>query len=430
MSCSPSKARSLPALRPDQSSPAAALKGRPTALQLPHSQSDLRVSYGFRLQGKTETQISRSSTPSGYHSHYLPVTAVTKHAEAAASGQAGDTRPPKIPKLRSLWPKDDAETLDSSKIQYPLATSGPNPPTGQPFFSLSEEELKQLRRKMGKGPGYKSFRYLTVAKSLKDLGRGWEGFLRAKDKAEKDNTINQFWHNFSSELNTILSTTRFPVGALSLEIAASAAQSNYTESTGSLQPEYKAEIQRLKTKFRPSVLPSWSSGDSTVAHVPPFSTLAPEWKPQLFQQERPDPVSNSRPKRILERPNYRELPLLESSPEPRFSPELSPLTTSPTPRELYDSIQPVFIQYPCEWNGCKAVLNNLETLRKHIHIVHWQAEEAEGTLCCCWGSCGTGSLRVFKSIKDLENHSAAAHLTPLQLFPNWDRVLLSAQEAD
>lgn len=400
-SWSPSEARFLPALRPDQSSPnTAALRGRPT--------------------------------PVGAQSHHLPFAAITKHDEASAGGQAGDARPSQAPKLQSRSQQDGVEiqTPPSTKPQGPSTTCGstPGPLTGQPFFSLTEQELKQLRRKMGKGPGYKNFRDLTVARSLNQLGRGWEGFLLAKHKAEKDDAITQFWQNFGSEITTILSTAQFPVGALSLEIAASAAQSNYTETTSRLQPEYEAEIQRLKLDFRPSGLPNMglagpgsSSLDShaTVANVPSHSTVVHQGGPQLSQPQDPEPILYSRPKRILNRPNYMELPFLESSLEPPSSPQLSPQTAAPTPRELYDSVQPKFIHYPCEWQGCKAILHNLETLRKHLRIVHWRPDEAQDAFCCRWGICGTEFPRTFKATKDLENHSEIAHLTPLECRAAW-----------
>ncbi|KAH8755377.1 hypothetical protein F5883DRAFT_571181 [Diaporthe sp. PMI_573] len=75
-------------------------------------------------------------------------------------------------------------------------------------------------------------------------------------------------------------------------------------------------------------------------------------------------------------------------------------------------MQPKFIQYRCEWKGCKASLNNLETLRKHIRIVH--AEEVQRKLCCQWAVCGTRFFRTHEPPKDLDNHFATAHLPSLE----------------
>lgn len=62
------------------------------------------------------------------------------------------------------------------------------------------------------------------------------------------------------------------------------------------------------------------------------------------------------------------------------------------PRDLF--------QHPCEWNGWNAVLYNLETLRRHLYLVHWKDEEAQcaSSSCYCFGGgggrrvCGTGFL--------------------------------------
>ena len=127
---------------------------------------------------------------------------------------------------------------------------------------------------------------------------------------------------------------------------------------------------------------------------------------------KPDLVPSSRPRRALQRPDYRIPPLLESSPEPPSSPNLPTRSPSPTPQEIYnkvyDKAQPKFVQYPCAWHECKASLINLETLEKHIRIVH--AEEASETLCCRWEICG----RRYRSPEDFDKHFESAHLVALK----------------
>ena len=203
-----------------------------------------------------------------------------------------------------------------------------------------------------------------------------------------------------------------------METAALAAQNNYTASVGRLRPEYAAEIRRLRaesqSRLPDSGLTCLGSGsyDSMTVRLPSFSPSVPEADLQSRQEGSFEPVPVSRPKRVLQRPDYRIPPLFESSPEPPSSPDLPPRMPSPTPREIYDRAQPKFIQYPCEWNGCKAVLKNLGTLQNHIRIVH--AEEARDTLCCRWGYCGSNTPTTYESAEGLENHFETAHLEPLK----------------
>lgn len=55
---------------------------------------------------------------------------------------------------------------------------------------------------------------------------------------------------------------------------------------------------------------------------------------------------------------------------------------------------------------------NLETLEKHIRIVH--AEEAGDNLCCRWGDCGTGTPIMYESPEDFNNHFENFHLKALR----------------
>lgn len=271
---------------------------------------------------------------------------------------------------------------------------------------------------MGKGASYTQFRDITVARALDRLGRGWDGYLRAKEKAEQEGKTDEFWRHASLELNNILSTTRFQPGAISIETAALAAQSNFTSSVGKLRPESAAEIRWMRAKLCSNIVDSGLAGpdsdscDSTIVWPTSRSSPVPEADSQVRQRESPRPVPVSRPKRNLKRPDYRIPPLFESSPEPPPSPDVPPKMASPTPRQIYDRTQPKFIQYPCDWNGCKANLKNVETLQKHIRIVH--AEEARDTLCCRWGNCGTATPTTYESPEALDEHFETSHLEPLR----------------
>lgn len=68
-----------------------------------------------------------------------------------------------------------------------------------------------------------------------------------------------------------------------------------------------------------------------------------------------------------------------------------PRAPSLTARQVYLESNPKFPVFPCEWEGCPAQLQNYETLRAHVLIVHGRS----GT--CKWADC------------------AAKHPEPLQL---------------
>jgi hypothetical protein len=394
MSCS-SKSRFLPALRPAQPSPPEAVTGRPAA------------AYHLGLGDQRPSAVISSQC------FQLPASKKHKEASTFTTAEGDAVRPFKAPRRqpRSLS-RHEATVLPPSEL----------PDSSQPFFSLTEQELKQLRRTMGKGPRYNGFSNITIARSLNNLGRGWDGYLQAKKKAEQECTMDEFWRKFSPELTTILSATpaQIPTGALLLEHAALAAQNNHTRCVGMLQPENVAEIQQLRLRSPLSGLhnsglpgpPERSSFDSKSAQIPSRSTLVPETDPQVCLQGGSAPVQSSRPKRVLHRPDYRIPPPLESSPEPPSSPESPTRTPSPTPRQVYDGIQPRFVQFSCEWEGCQATLSNLETLQKHIRIVH-VGVQGGSVSSCQWGGCGARLSGTAETPNGLDDHFVTTHLTPL-----------------
>ncbi|KAI5457323.1 hypothetical protein BGZ63DRAFT_394477 [Mariannaea sp. PMI_226] len=84
-----------------------------------------------------------------------------------------------------------------------------------------------------------------------------------------------------------------------------------------------------------------------------------------------------------------------------------PKPPSPQPREIYCKSRAPFLVFLCEWQGCKAELHNLDTLRRHVYIVHGQ------DTTCLWANCAHAeaplnlySDRLFKA------HMEEAHLVP------------------
>ncbi|RCI12564.1 hypothetical protein L249_0331 [Ophiocordyceps polyrhachis-furcata BCC 54312] len=81
---------------------------------------------------------------------------------------------------------------------------------------------------------------------------------------------------------------------------------------------------------------------------------------------------------------------------------------SPPPREIYLRQRPRFVEFLCEWAGCKAELHNLETLRRHVYVVHGPRSSSCG--CCCrWGDCA----RSVATVDEFREHTEEAHLVPI-----------------
>ncbi|KAJ0123020.1 hypothetical protein J7T55_011482 [Diaporthe amygdali] len=372
----------------------------------------------YRTQQENAIGVQGSPKPRSTIAQILShsqLQTAAKPREASTSDMQDPKRLSKTPRHPSRsWEDDSTRLLPFQRPDCLLPASDPS--TSSPFFSLTEQELKVLRRKMGKGSNYMQFRDTTVARTLDRLGRGWEGYIRAKEEAGEEGKDDEFWRQIQHEVNSVPTNTKPPAGAISIETAAIAAQSNYTTSVGRLQPESAVEIRRLRENSRQSMssVPEESlvdreinSPDSTIVCRALNSLPVPEVDsrfPQRGVSEVSDHFPISRPRRNLQRPDYRIQPLPESSPEP------SSRIPSPTPRELYDQVQPKFVQYHCEWKKCKASLNNLGTLQKHIRIVH--GEEAAHTLNCLWGRCGTGT--TYASVEGLEQHFETVHLASLK----------------
>ncbi|OTA05362.1 C2H2 transcriptional regulator [Trichoderma parareesei] len=88
-----------------------------------------------------------------------------------------------------------------------------------------------------------------------------------------------------------------------------------------------------------------------------------------------------------------------------------PKAPSPLPWQVYRSLQTSFVAFLCEWSGCRAELHNLDTLRRHIHVVHCRRAPP---FICRWGACAqmSASECEFPDVPSLKEHVAEAHLVP------------------
>ena len=93
-----------------------------------------------------------------------------------------------------------------------------------------------------------------------------------------------------------------------------------------------------------------------------------------------------------------------------------PKAPSPLPWQVYRSLQTSFVAFLCEWSGCRAELHNLDTLRRHISVVHCR-KAAAAPFICRWGACAQKSsasseCQVFPDEPSLREHVEEAHLVP------------------
>ncbi|ROV97743.1 hypothetical protein VMCG_07398 [Cytospora schulzeri] len=86
-----------------------------------------------------------------------------------------------------------------------------------------------------------------------------------------------------------------------------------------------------------------------------------------------------------------------------------PREPSPTPRGVWEKLvePPKYVRFLCEWTSCKAELQNIETLRKHIRVVHGRADP----LVCKWAGCDSRSPE-FTQDYEFQDHVDEEHLVP------------------
>lgn len=97
-------------------------------------------------------------------------------------------------------------------------------------------------------------------------------------------------------------------------------------------------------------------------------------------------------------------------------PKVRPLT----PGQFFRTIkEPEFAIFACEWRMCKAELHNIDTLRRHLHVVHQPArkpiihpppaDDVCKPLSCRWARCTS----EFNTSQDWRDHVEERHLAPL-----------------
>ncbi|KAM0255799.1 hypothetical protein ACHAQJ_005386 [Trichoderma viride] len=86
-----------------------------------------------------------------------------------------------------------------------------------------------------------------------------------------------------------------------------------------------------------------------------------------------------------------------------------PKAPSPLPWQVYQSVKKSFAAFLCEWGGCIAELHNLDTLRRHVLVVHCRKQP----FVCRWGKCAQrATFDTFPDEPSLRAHIEKAHLIP------------------
>lgn len=87
-----------------------------------------------------------------------------------------------------------------------------------------------------------------------------------------------------------------------------------------------------------------------------------------------------------------------------------PRPPSPTARNVWETMAPPkYVAFQCEWQGCRAELQNIQTLRKHLRVVHG----GPPPLVCRWARCGKADPPpTFTQDSEFHSHVDTAHLMP------------------
>ncbi|KAL5630481.1 hypothetical protein BROUX41_000353 [Berkeleyomyces rouxiae] len=95
-------------------------------------------------------------------------------------------------------------------------------------------------------------------------------------------------------------------------------------------------------------------------------------------------------------------------------------------RQQFMRLRPEYNEYVCEWQDCPAKLFNMETMRRHVEIVHIRPiiRRAIATPRCLWAECGSSAAGVesevpmgkkFVTVTAMREHIEKAHMMPM----NW-----------
>ncbi|KND92469.1 hypothetical protein TOPH_02684 [Tolypocladium ophioglossoides CBS 100239] len=170
-----------------------------------------------------------------------------------------------------------------------------------------------------------------------------------------------------------------------------------------LSPQLKRQGVVKETPVPLPKIPNWTA--------PSASTSAP---PSTQHRGRPKGWKPGMSYSIMRghgTPGSRVRHVRAKAPPPGFAKRRGrpPKPPSPPPGAIYHSLKPQFVEFLCEWTGCKAELHNLDTLRRHVYAVHDRGDRR----ACSWGKCGSMEpARQFSDAEQFISHVEEAHLVP------------------
>ncbi|KAK4190029.1 hypothetical protein QBC35DRAFT_491804 [Podospora australis] len=197
----------------------------------------------------------------------------------------------------------------------------------------------------------------------------------------------------------------------------------------------KVHPSPLKTTTFPSPKQERSTENNTPLIQPKKRGRPKGWKPGTPYSAGGQGSGSSTPRPVVKKP-----PGQRGRPARR--PPKNPALTS---RQLYLKLNPHFFSFGCEWEGCPAQLHNLETLRRHILVVHGRPppppamsesgsedgetekdderpekptdeQEQEPSITCKWAKCSSSSSPTNQpptySLPEFPAHVESAHIQP------------------
>lgn len=165
----------------------------------------------------------------------------------------------------------------------------------------------------------------------------------------------------------------------------------------------------LRGRKRPH--PGSLRASSTVAAAPPIGPATSTQVPGKRPRGRPKGWTKSG--NLNNRPAPKPPAVPGTGQKRRGRPPRQP---SPTPRDVWNTMAPPrYVPLRCEWTGCRAELQNTETLRRHLRKVHGRARP----LVCRWAKCGNqarererlgAKVEAFGGEEELHTHVDERHL--------------------
>lgn len=392
-------------------------------------------SYEIAYNKKQITPTSSSSSASEIHAPHL--TRNDFHLNSYLSTDLPHHAEQKSISLLSQFP----QTASKSSVNYGQAR-----PFTLPYFRLTDQEHKSLQKRSHQSSKY-VFGNLRLVRELEDLGRGWSAFIRARNQAEQDGSLASFQLQLKAEidetarLGAAYSKTPgakqrldeidmpLPPNAVSMhaaeegsqEIAKQGEKRKRWEASELMQLTMDSDNGMRENKVNESDQLTQSNGnleassggeESDEDSVPPYEYRGrgrPRWSKNKVYYSRGPADGSPQPKRTQIRPDYTKTKIHEAIESSSVRTTETTILSSPTLRQIYDSLEPKMIEFPCEWKGCKATLINLATLKKHISVVH--SKEARENLRCLWGKCGQLVTPVFFcKLSDVDSHIMERHM--------------------